>query len=82
MIHVKATTRAQRVALLSLFRRSGFPDWGPCTRVDRFTGQRVKIPTAQWRRFRKGFRWGYGDFIGGEWKGMFVGIERDGYTHT
>jgi len=24
----------------------------------------------------------YGDYIGGEWKGMFLGIEKDGYTHT
>lgn len=24
----------------------------------------------------------YGDYVGVEWCNMFVGIERDGYTHT
>jgi hypothetical protein len=25
--------------------------------------------------------WG-GGFIGGKWRGMFIGIEQDGYTHS
>lgn len=24
----------------------------------------------------------YGDFVGLQWSGMFVGIEKDGYAHT
>jgi len=31
--------------------------------------------------FAKGFV-SYGDYIGGMWKGMFLGIEKDGYTHS
>jgi len=38
--------------------------------------------------FRRRFRLysigssGLGDYIGGQWCGMFVGIETDGHTHT
>lgn len=24
----------------------------------------------------------YGDYLGVEWKGMFLGIEKDGHTHS
>lgn len=34
-----------------------------------------------YRSFRRRFASG-GGFIGGQWCGMFVGIEPDGYTHT
>lgn len=80
-IYVKATTRAQREALLRLFQRD-FPGWWPRSRPNTNGLGRTLIPSAQWRRFRKRFRWQIGGYIGGEWKGMFVGIERDGYTHT
>ena len=79
--YVKATTRAQREALLRLFQRD-FPGWWPRSRPNYNGPGRVTVPSMQWRRFRKGFHWNYGDYIGGYWKGMFVGIERDGYTHT
>lgn len=78
--YVLPTTRAQREAVLKLFRRD-FPSWSPTFRIDH-RGERVKVPTIQYRRFRKMFRPCYGGFIGGMWKGMFLGIERDGYTHS
>ena len=31
--------------------------------------------------FAKRFK-NYGQYIGGEWCGMFLGIEKDGYAHT
>jgi hypothetical protein len=43
------------------------------------------------RRFRLYSSWqvsesfgssGLGDYIGGQWCGMFIGIETDGHTHT
>ena len=39
--------------------------------------------TADIYQFRKRFTW-YDrmDYIGGKWCGMFIGIERNGYTHT
>jgi len=72
--YVKATTRAQREAVWRLFE-STYPN------IARF---KLGTPTSRihYRAFRAGFRWRIGDYIGGEWKGMFVGIERDGYTHT
>ena len=33
-------------------------------------------------QFRRRFHWHFGDYVGGAWCGMFVGIELDGYTHT
>lgn len=38
--------------------------------------------TRRYRQFRRKFKIHYGGFLGGEWKGMFVGIEPDGYTHS
>ena len=32
--------------------------------------------------FRRRFRLFFGDYIGAEWCGMFIGIEEDGYTHS
>ena len=64
------TTREQREAILRLFRR----DW-PDHPWSQFPNNRT------FRAFRSRFR-KYGDYIGGEWHGMFIGIERDGYTHS
>jgi hypothetical protein len=52
----KPTTRAQREAVLRLFRRD-FPNWSPTFRLDPQTNRKVKVPTLQYRRFRKRFRW-------------------------
>lgn len=34
-----------------------------------------------YREFRKRFR-NHGEYIGGPWSGMFLGIEKDGHAHT
>ena len=44
--------------------------------------QRNSSGAASYLQFRRRFRWYYGDYIGGGWCGMFIGIELDGYTHT
>jgi hypothetical protein len=39
--------------------------------------------TESYREFRKRFKFGlFGDYIGGAYCKMYVGIEPDGYTHT
>jgi hypothetical protein len=38
---------------------------------------------ATYREFRKRFRhYGLLDLYGGQWCGMFVGLETDGYAHS
>lgn len=69
------TTRAQRAALKRLFDR------GPIYRdADaRSGGQRMS-----YREFRKTIQTEIGGFgaIMVPWAGMWVGIEKDGYTHS
>lgn len=68
---MRRVTRAQAEAVFKLFRR----DW-----PNHAWGETAN--TRVYRRFRRRFR-NYGDYIGiADWRGMFVGIERDGYTHT
>lgn len=86
------TTRKQREALFRVFQRD-FPSWiTPTTRHEgtycphcqRWSGGIVKIPSKQWRRFRKQVQ-AYYDRSGCvmlPWKGMWLGIETDGYTHS
>lgn len=82
-------TRAQRVALFKVFQRD-FPSWtSPGKRLaarqphdwdDRFE----RVPTIQWRNFRRKVQ-PYFDKSGCvmiPWKGMWLGIEKDGYTHS
>lgn len=38
--------------------------------------------TESYRTFRRRFQQCYGDYIGGQWCNMFIGIELDGYTHS
>ena len=86
------TTRLQREALFRIFQRD-FPGWITVTTRHEGTyckncGQWsspeiVKVPSLQWRRFRKTVK----PFFGGDcvmlpWKGMWLGIETDGYTHS
>ena len=43
----------------------------------------VKVPSLQWRRFRKKVQGFFGDdCVMLPWKGMWLGIETDGYTHS
>jgi len=81
-------TRAQRVALFKVFQRD-FPSWvSPGKRYPYGPPFRniecVPVPTTQWRKYRKAVHPSF-DKSGAvllHWKGMWVGIERDGYTHT
>jgi hypothetical protein len=75
------TTRKQREALFKVFQRQ-FPSWvSPGKR--RGTGEIVPVDTIQYRRFRAKVQ----PFFGGDcimvpYAGMWLGIERDGYTHS
>jgi hypothetical protein len=82
------TTRAQREALFKVFQRD-FPNWvSPGKRrkwvVGAYSGKVVQVPTTQWRRFRKTVRPLFGDdgCVMLPWHGMWLGIEKDGYTHS
>lgn len=82
------TTRLQREALFKVFQRD-FPSWiTPTTRHERpccpkcgYGGATVKVPSTQWRSFRKRIVSSYGCIML-EWHGMWLGIEPDGYTHS
>lgn len=82
------TTKAQRKALFKVFQRD-FPGWvtpakrhghKPCPHCG-YHGDIVKVPTKQWRSFRKRAMGGPGCLMI-EWRGMWLGIEPDGYTHS
>ncbi len=80
------TTRKQREALFRVFQRD-FPGWvspGWRKSIPCVPGLLVRVPTVQWRRFRKQVT-GYMDKSGCvmiPWRGMWVGVETDGHTHT
>jgi hypothetical protein len=86
------TTRKQREALFRIFQRD-FPGWiTPTTRREgtycKHCGkwsspEIVKVPSLQWRRFRKTVV----PFVGDDcvmvpWKSMWLGVEVDGYVHS
>lgn len=75
---VLPTTRAQREAVWRKFVQD-YPSH-QFAGLD-YTALNLRTRRRAYRNFRKGFH-NYGDYIGGPWKGMFLGIERDGYTHT
>lgn len=83
------TTRAQREALFKVFQRD-FPGWvsptarfkeKPCPRCGYCDGI-VKVPSTQYRSFRKRVVGTNMDCVMVPWKGMWLGIELDGYTHS
>jgi hypothetical protein len=76
-------TRAQRVALFKVFQRD-FPGWiTPTRRREATTGEIVRVPSIQWRQFRARVQPAFGDTcVMLKWAGMWLGIERDGYTHS
>jgi hypothetical protein len=77
-------TKAQRKALFRVFQRD-FPSWHtPTCRIVADTGKHVAVPSLQWRRFRKQVQL-YFDNSGCvmiQWRGMWLGIETDGYIHS
>lgn len=88
------TTRKQREALFRVFQRD-FPNWITptkrhggtyCPHCQRWSSEPhvTKVPSRQWRSFRKQAQ-GYWDKSGCvmiQWRGMWLGIETDGYTHS
>lgn len=76
------TTRAQREALFRVFKRD-FPSW-VTPGVRSTPTHEVRVPTTQWRRFRRTVQpcFDGSGCIMLQWRGMWLGIERDGYTHS
>lgn len=83
MIRMVKTTRAQREAIFRVFQRD-FPNWHtPTCRVDPRTGRHIRVSSMAYRRFRAQVRPFVGDTcVMLPWKGMWLGIETDGYTHS
>jgi hypothetical protein len=81
-------TKAQRAALFRIFQRD-FPSWiTPRRRHERaccpncgYGGAAVAVPSNQYRRFRQTVMPGPGCVMV-PWKGMWLGIEPDGYVHS
>jgi hypothetical protein len=70
-------TRKQRLALKRVFdRKPIYPYVSPEERE-----QGVGAIPLTYRQFRRGVIYDR-DYVGIVWCGMFVGIEKDGYTHT
>jgi hypothetical protein len=79
-------TRAQRVALFKVFQRD-FPSYVTPTRrrsALAVPGEAlIRVPSIQWRQFRARVQPAFGDTcVMLKWAGMWLGIERDGYTHS
>ena len=76
-------TKAQRKALFKIYRRD-FPSWEtPFYRVGKY-GDTERVSSYHYRRLRKQVQ-PYFDNSGCvmlPWKGMWLGIETDGYTHS
>jgi hypothetical protein len=76
------TTRAQREAIFKVFQRD-FPGWVSPGRRQSINGLIVPVPTVQYRRFRAKVQPAFSDScVMLPWKGMWLGIETDGYTHS
>jgi len=72
------TTKAQRKALFRVFQRDN-PEWSlPYARG-------ALLRSRKYRTFRKtvnGYYWDGSGCIMLPWRGMWLGIETDGYTHS
>jgi hypothetical protein len=87
-----AITRAQREALFKVFQRD-FPSWVTPTRRYGYSPRGghcayseplIKVSSLQWRTFRRRVLPSFGcdGMITIHWRGMWLAIERDGYTHS
>ena len=86
------TTRKQREALFRIFQRD-WPNYitprtrhngSQCPHCGEWSKPEIsKIPSYHYRKFRKQVQPGFGiPCIMLPWKGMWLGIETDGYTHS
>jgi hypothetical protein len=84
-------TRAQRLAVWRVFKRDHPDHITPTSRLGGAVQCRCcgawndmqKIPSTEWRAFRRTVVVAFGgDCVMLPWKGMWLGIERDGYTHS
>lgn len=73
------TTRKQREAIWRLFCRLHDGHNDPLDYVSPSDTQAMH--GMAFRAFRKTVH-NYGDYMGVQWHGMFLGIEKDGYTHS
>lgn len=76
-------TRAQRVALFKVFQRD-YPSWVSPGKRRTAGGTLTPVTTWRWRQFRESVK---PSFDGSgcvmlPWKGMWLGIELDGYVHS
>jgi hypothetical protein len=77
-------TKAQRKALFRVFQRD-FPSWlTPFSRASVGLGAVVNVPSFQYRRFRAKVQpcFDKSGCVMIQWRGMWLGIETDGYTHS
>jgi hypothetical protein len=78
------TTKAQRKALFRVFQRDFPSHVTPFYRMA-FVGTqgtvKSQVPSTQYRRFRAKVHPGPGCIML-PWRGMWLGIEPDGYTHS
>jgi hypothetical protein len=86
------TTRKQREALFSIFRRD-WPSWVTpfrrhtgtrCPHCGSWTGLVTAMPSTAYRNFRRQAQpsWDGSGCVMLPWHGMWLGIETDGYTHS
>jgi len=82
--HKKVPTRAQKEALFKVFQRD-FPSWvSPGWRKSHLTNEKVRVPLIQYLKFRRKATWAFGSdmCIMLPWRGMWLGVEPDGYVHS
>jgi hypothetical protein len=75
-------TKAQRKALFQVFKRD-FPNWESPFQRKGIHGETVRVASYRYREFRKRVQPAFGgDCVMLPWAGMWLGIEKDGYTHS
>ncbi len=74
--------KAQLQALHTVFKFDPSSDY--VMETDDPTQQHRFTSTAKWREFRKSVQASIpvGDYVMVYWAGMWLGIEKDGYTHS
>ena len=93
-MHMRPITRKQREAVHNLWLRSPTTSQAKVNRLtlelqeacEALREEKESLQSYRagetYRIFRKRWKQCFGDYIGAEWCGMFIGIEEDGYTHS